>query len=123
MSCYDDNPLTSQQEWDEDCREGRGHLKRHLPAGIREFCAKCKRPPGFDESELKQRYPWIEWDEPILVNGRFGCRYCIAQKGLNGRDVPRLPNSLKDFQEHLKEVHGIDHDKPSAEESNDAKAD
>ena len=42
MSCYDDNPLTSEQQYAEACRLGIGHLRSDKPAGVLTLCPNCK---------------------------------------------------------------------------------
>jgi len=43
MSCYDDNPLTTEQQEAENCRLGIGHLRSDKPIGVLTLCPKCKR--------------------------------------------------------------------------------
>jgi hypothetical protein len=42
VSCYDDNPLTSKQQEEENCRLGIGHLCSDKPAGVLTLCPNCK---------------------------------------------------------------------------------
>jgi hypothetical protein len=44
------------------------------------------------DSELRDAYPAIDWDEPLPVTvldglKGFACRYCIAQLGLSAREI------------------------------------
>jgi hypothetical protein len=47
-------------------------------------------------TSLAERFPWIEWREPIRVTvsdnpggpvHRWCCRICIARKGMRGEDL------------------------------------
>ena len=52
-----------------------------------------------DEGSLRERFPEILWDQPVLVKVAVGpesplasvqrwcCRYCIAAQGMKGADV------------------------------------
>lgn len=56
--------------------------------------------------ELEQSFPQIPWRKPIQINERFyACRVCIAQKGLRGSDVPKLPNDPETVCKHISEAH------------------
>lgn len=64
------------------------------------------------EKDLRNRCPWIEWDEPIkvdLLSSRtegWACRYCIAQLGFKGTDTDKVFPSVADFFNHLRDKHG-----------------
>lgn len=65
------------------------------------------------EDILREKFPFVDWREPILVGligetpTRYGCRYCIAMYGLKGWEVRGMPDSKEAFLQHLKEEHGI----------------
>lgn len=63
------------------------------------------------EEELRTKFPWVPWDDPILitvpgVGEGFGCRFCIAQYGLRGADVAGTPQSAEEFDNHMTLIHG-----------------
>ena len=37
----------------------------------------------------------------------YGCKICIATKGLKGNEIANLPQTEEEFHEHLEKVHGI----------------
>ena len=45
------------------------------------------------EAELRERFPEIEWDSPVLVTiperdlVLFCCRICIAQRGIKAAEI------------------------------------
>lgn len=52
-------------------------------------------------------------DEPIKIilttapnEERWGCRICIARHGLSGANIPGLPSTREEFEQHRKEKHG-----------------
>jgi hypothetical protein len=64
------------------------------------------------EAELRIKFPMVPWDAPAkvtqpgLARARYACRYCIAQKGLKGADVPSLPTDPAEVVTHIELVHG-----------------
>lgn len=70
------------------------------------------------ESELRERFPEIDWDEPVIVTiphadlVLYCCRICIAQRGLKGADIlngtqPRGVFFFRELAEaHIEETHG-----------------
>lgn len=58
--------------------------------------------------QLEARFPGIRFREPLIVNGdRLACRVCIANQGLLGSEIPKLPTELADFHAHMLEFHGV----------------
>jgi hypothetical protein len=63
-------------------------------------------------TDLEERFPGILWREPVMIKvegaaeSHYGCRVCIALEGIAGRDVIRLPRSLKEWEEHFLDQHG-----------------
>jgi hypothetical protein len=55
---------------------------------------------------LRKRFPWIDWAKPVPVwvggEQRYGCRYCIALKGLAARDFDKLYATQEEAAEHVK---------------------
>lgn len=37
----------------------------------------------------------------------LGCKLCIAEHGLKGSELASLPQTVEDFEEHLRVVHGL----------------
>jgi len=57
---------------------------------------------------MAEQFPYIEWREPIIVNGRWACRLCIARLGLKEADVTSSPYVFLDRAEydlHLTQTH------------------
>jgi len=64
------------------------------------------------EDELRTNFPWIKWDEPVMVSSLsasgikyFGCRFCIAMRGLRGKDIENLPKTRQEYNLHVKTYH------------------
>lgn len=63
------------------------------------------------DHELEQAYPWIPWRTPIMVAvlggvaHRFGCRLCIAHRGLHAAHADGLPATQEEFDRHMTEEH------------------
>lgn len=60
------------------------------------------------ETELQESAPWIRWREPIRISMiatpedvRFGCRFCIAIKGITGPKIVELPRTREEFENHM----------------------
>jgi hypothetical protein len=58
-------------------------------------------------------WPGIAWREPIKIirtDGivRYGCRLCIAEKGLKGRDIPSLWETPEEASAHIQTAHRED---------------
>lgn len=70
-----------------------------------------KEPPSTSLSQLFERYPFVPWREPLPVQTEdacgFGCRICIALRGLKGADVGELPQTMEEFALHMKTAHGL----------------
>lgn len=68
-----------------------------------------------EEDFLARRYPDIPWREPIPVQvpglgaAALGCRICIALRGMAAQDVPSLPRTQTEFEQHLATEHGLEH--------------
>jgi len=73
------------------------------------------------DAELERKMPSIRWreplpvsvtedptdpDSPVIASG-YLCRYCLAHHGLLAMEVSRLPQTLEQFREHLKQEHKI----------------
>jgi hypothetical protein len=61
--------------------------------------------------EWEERFPWIEWREPVAITvlggpRGLGCRACIAELGLSGGDIGELPQTRQAWEQHMEEVHG-----------------
>lgn len=59
---------------------------------------------------LERQYPWIRWRTPVRVTSadaskRYGCRVCIAIRGLTGDEVEALPETRGEWEKHFVEVH------------------
>lgn len=60
---------------------------------------------------LEQRWPWIEWREPLLVHqlnnvdAHWACRICIALRGLKGKEIPSLPRDPELVRAHIRKEH------------------
>lgn len=65
------------------------------------------------EQKLEATYPAIEWREPVMVGllgeraARYGCRFCIALKGLKGSQVKDMRVTRQEFINHMKGAHGL----------------
>lgn len=61
------------------------------------------------DRQLIAQLPWIDWSRPVMVcQGvltRYGCRLCIARKGLRGEHVNLLANSAGKVIEHIATAH------------------
>jgi hypothetical protein len=62
------------------------------------------------DAELEQKYPWIEWREPLPITRTdgakcFGCRLCIAKYGLKAQAIPQQPQTLEEFEYHMETAH------------------
>jgi hypothetical protein len=64
------------------------------------------------EETVERWLPAIPWREPIAIaveggpRGEFGCRLCIASRGLHASEVAgRLFATREDFDRHLMEEH------------------
>lgn len=84
------------------------------------------------DRRFEETAPWIKWREPIKLvrmdssTEFLSCRYCISAYGIKGEEIGKVSFTLKtmeEFEKHMREEHGDDNDKASAEESNNAKAD
>lgn len=59
------------------------------------------------EQEYEQRWGAIPWRTPLPVqwaaDGRtyYACRFCIALRGLKGKDVGKLPRLAGDVMMHI----------------------
>ena len=69
-------------------------------------------PETVDVATLERDFPWIKWREPIRVSGtkanarpHFGCRVCIAMRGLRGNEVETLPATRSEWERHFTECH------------------
>jgi len=60
------------------------------------------------EQDLRERLPFIEWDEPAQISTPHGagyaCRFCIAFYGIKGSDF--TPHSYDQVVSHIADVHG-----------------
>jgi hypothetical protein len=91
MSCYDDNPLTTSQQYEEDCRLGLGHLAGK--AGERELCPKCK---GSDPA--RRSFMAESWESVIAAfqKPRVKARFAALPPGYDS--VPSWTDEdVKDF--------------------------
>jgi hypothetical protein len=68
--------------------------------------------PYMTTLDLLKSFPSIPWREPLLVSRddlpetqHYTCRICMAQKGLRGQDVPRLPKTPEEVVEHIHAAH------------------
>lgn len=65
------------------------------------------------EQQLRQLFPQVPWDSPIVLTGasgqrtEYGCRICIAQHGLKEEEIDQHPKNAPDFAVHLLNVHGV----------------
>lgn len=64
----------------------------------------------FTEKQLMEKFEYIPWRQPVLIRvpnyaSGLGCRICIAMKGLKGEQVKELPQSLEEFEKHMREQH------------------
>lgn len=64
------------------------------------------------ERQLVERFPQTKWTEPLptrTLGGSSGlaCRFCIAIHGLRGCDVAKLPQTVEEFDAHIREKHGV----------------
>lgn len=63
------------------------------------------------DAQLRETYPWIEWDEPVAVSlmggpeGLLGCRLCIGRFGLKGSDVEKLYKTRDEWKAHMRQFH------------------
>jgi hypothetical protein len=66
--------------------------------------------PKLTLEEWEERFPWIEWREPVRVTSPLGsglaCRACIAELGLSGGEIPDLPQTRLAWEQHMEEIHG-----------------
>lgn len=59
--------------------------------------------------QWETEFPMIKWREPLIVNEQnLACRVCVANKGMQGHEVPELPTDPADFAQHMLEAHGVD---------------
>lgn len=73
------------------------------------------------DEEFRESFPWIPWDDPVKLtvvaeDGRvlvfWGCRFCIAAKGLKAQEMLREAENLAawektdGFIEHMTIIHG-----------------
>lgn len=61
---------------------------------------------------LEAKYPFIPWKEPVHMNDMegnegFGCRICIAEKGIKAEEIKDLPRSVTAHARHMKEYHFV----------------
>jgi hypothetical protein len=88
---------------------------RQLLLAVKQACLGSAMKRGLSsnnsEAELLLNFPQVPWREPlhVTVNGvgatPFGCRLCIAIRGLKGRDVGSLPQTREEFDKHMAERH------------------
>jgi len=62
------------------------------------------------DHELEQRFPTIDWREPIRVQRmdgivRYACRFCIAQRGLKAQELESQFISPEAVVEHIEREH------------------
>lgn len=58
--------------------------------------------------DLIDRAPSINWRSPITINGHpFGCRICIATKGIKYEDLKEMPKTAEDFARHMAFAHNL----------------
>lgn len=99
-----------------------GAIRARLANGtMQERGDNCAGPPTFETAgaavsaqELRDRYPEIEWDEPVRVTvGSIGqwwvCRVCIAQYGLKASEIDVTPFAFVQERDAIKHVssHGV----------------
>jgi hypothetical protein len=70
-----------------------------------------------DEGTLRERYPEIPWDQPVLIEVAGGghyyvCRYCVASIGVRARDLEakRVPFAFEFRGEALDHIEAVHHD-------------
>lgn len=71
--------------------------------------------------QLEKLYVWINWREPAEVSlfhesvKHYACRVCIANKGLQGFQIPGLPTDRSVVLDHIRKehTHETDHDQAS----------
>lgn len=64
----------------------------------------------FAGTDWETRFPFIPWREPIRVTvpglgSGLGCRICIAERGMRGVDVMRLPRTEAEHAAHMQQEH------------------
>jgi hypothetical protein len=63
------------------------------------------------EADLMDRFPNIQWREPIILRVGFdgprhyACRFCIAMSGQRSLDVAALPTDRETVRAHIREAH------------------
>jgi hypothetical protein len=63
------------------------------------------------DRDLVLRYPKIPWHEPVEVvsttdgSTHYACRFCIAQVGLKGSAVGKLPSDPETVRAHVRQAH------------------
>jgi len=60
--------------------------------------------------DWEDRYPLVRWREPVQVQTpegatHYACRVCIANHGLKGTQVPKLPLTEREVHAHIQQVH------------------
>lgn len=76
----------------------------------------------FREQDLERRFPSVPWKEPIALASlvpaskttEFGCRYCIAMRGLTAPEITEHPKTAEEFRKHLKTEHDVEIDASSS---------
>lgn len=75
--------------------------------------SKRGRARTWTRAELNALVPSIAWDEPVLVSRilfpdaepRYACRVCIAERGLKGAALDRLPTDYSTVKNHIDREH------------------
>lgn len=63
------------------------------------------------EQQVVRDLPQVRWREPLMVrtfhsnHSYFGCRLCIGAFGLLGGEVPALPATRAEYDQHMQEWH------------------